>query len=168
VRKADTDDVIDAIRTAGLANQKAPRIQGVLQGIEAERGRLSLEFLKDLDPSQAKNWLMKFKGVGPKTAAIVLLFSLDMPAFPVDTHIHRVTGRLGLRPEKMSAEKTHTLMEQLLPPEAYYAAHLNLIRHGREVCHARKPECERCVLLDICDYGPGYLQERAQAGAIAS
>lgn len=161
VREADTDDVIDAIRTAGLANQKAPRIQNLLQGIEAERGRLSLDFLQDLDPEQAKKWLMKFKGVGPKTAAIVLLFSLGMPAFPVDTHIHRVTGRLGLRPEKMSAEKTHTLMEHLLPPEAYYAAHLNLIRHGREVCHARKPECERCGLLDICDYGPGYLRERA-------
>lgn len=163
VQEADTEQVIEAIRSAGLANQKGPRIQNALEGIARERGELDLDFLKTLAPVEAKNWLMRFKGVGPKTAAIVLLFSLNMPAFPVDTHIHRVTGRLGLRPEKMNAEKTHTLMERLLPPEAYYAAHLNLIRHGREICHARKPECERCVLLDICDYGASYLREKAQA-----
>jgi endonuclease-3 len=165
VRTAETEEVIEAIRTAGLANQKAPRIQKVLDGIARERGELNLYFLKGLEPEEAKRWLMGFKGVGPKTAAIVLLFSLDMPAFPVDTHIYRVAGRLGLRPAKMNVEKTHELMERLLPPDAYYAAHLNLIRHGREVCHARKPECERCVLLDICGYGPTYLREQGQAEA---
>jgi endonuclease-3 len=95
---------------------------------------------------------MKFKGVGPKTAAIVLLFSLGRPAFPVDTHIYRVTGRIGLRPEKMTVEETHKYLEKLLPPETYYAAHLNIIRLGREICAARKPACECCPLREICLY----------------
>lgn len=152
VRDAPTESVVDAIRPAGLANQKGPRIQQVLRAITAERGELNLQFLKTLPVDEARAWLTKFKGVGPKTAAIVLLFSLDRPAFPVDTHVHRVTGRLGLRPEQMSADDSHAHFEGLLPPDTYYAAHLNLIRHGREVCHARNPECERCELRRLCDY----------------
>ncbi len=152
VRDAPTEAVVDAIRPAGLANQKGPRIQQVLRAITAERGELDLQFLKTLPVEDARAWLTKFNGVGPKTAAIVLLFSLDMPAFPVDTHVHRVTGRLGLRPEKMSADDSHAHFEGLLPPDTYYAAHLNIIRHGREVCHARHPECERCELKRLCDY----------------
>ncbi len=152
VRDAPTAKVVDAIRHAGLANQKGPRIQAVLRAITAERGALDLEFLKDWPAAEARTWLTQFKGVGPKTAAIVLLFSLGRPAFPVDTHVHRVTGRLGLRPEKLSADDSHAYFEALLPPETYYAAHLNLIRHGREVCHARNPECARCVLKRLCPY----------------
>lgn len=152
VRDAPTESVVDAIRPAGLANQKGPRIQQVLRAITAERGELNLQFLKTLPVDEARAWLTKFKGVGPKTAAIVLLFSLDRPAFPVDTHVHRVTGRLGLRPEQMSADDSHAHFEGLLPPDTYYAAHLNLIRHGREVCHARNPECGRCELRRGCDY----------------
>ena len=152
VRDAPTETVVDAIRPAGLANQKGPRIQQVLRAITAERGELDLQFLKTWPVDEARAWLTRFNGVGPKTAAIVLLFSLDRPAFPVDTHVHRVTGRLGLRPEKMSADDAHTYFEGLLPPETYYAAHLNLIRHGREVCHARNPACERCGLRMLCDY----------------
>lgn len=152
VREAETEAVIDAIRPAGLANQKGPRIQQVLRAITAERGDLDLQFLKTRPVEEARAWLTKFKGVGPKTAAIVLLFSLDLPAFPVDTHVHRVTGRLGLRPQKMSADDSHAHFEGLLLPETYYAAHLNLIRHGREVCHARNPECARCVLRRMCDF----------------
>ena len=150
VRDAPEAEVIDAIRPAGLANQKGPRIQQVLRAITHERGALDLEFLRDMPLDEARGWLTKFKGVGPKTAAIVLLFSLGLPAFPVDTHVHRVTGRLGLRPEKLSADDSHAYFEGLLPPETYYAAHLNLIRHGREVCHALRPECERCVLKSMC------------------
>ncbi|MDP2995643.1 MAG: hypothetical protein Q8N46_11050, partial [Anaerolineales bacterium] len=105
VRDAVPGSVTAAIRPAGLANQKGPRIQQVLRGISAERGSLDLHFLKDLPLEEARAWLMKFKGVGPKTAAIVLLFSLGRPAFPVDTHIYRVTGRIGLRPEKMMVEE---------------------------------------------------------------
>ncbi|MEJ2348589.1 MAG: endonuclease III [Anaerolineales bacterium] len=152
VRDADSEEVIEAIRTAGLANQKGPRIQNALRKITEARGKLSLEFLRDMPPAEARQWLMRIKGVGPKTAAIILLFSLDMPAFPVDTHIHRVTGRLGLRPEKMSAEKTHEHLASLLPEETYPAAHLNIIRLGREICQARKPNCPQCPLQDLCDY----------------
>jgi endonuclease-3 len=152
VRDAPEAEVVAAIRVAGLANQKAPRLQAVLRQITAERGTLDLEFLRDLPVDEARAWLTKFKGVGPKTAAIVLLFSLGRPAFPVDTHVHRVTGRLGLRPDKLSADDSHSYFEDLLPPNTYYAAHLNLIRHGREVCHARNPECGSCVLQALCPY----------------
>jgi endonuclease-3 len=152
VRDAPAAEVVEALRPAGLANQKGPRLQAVLRAITAERGALNLEFLRDLPVDEARAWLTRFKGVGPKTAAIVLLFSLGRPAFPVDTHVHRVTGRLGLRPEAMSADDSHAYFEGLLPPETYYAAHLNIIRHGREVCHARGPECERCVLKRLCKY----------------
>ncbi len=152
VRDAEPSAVIDAIRTAGLANQKGPRIQAALRQITEQRGELNLHFLADLPPEQAAAWLTQFKGVGPKTAAIVLLFSLGLPAFPVDTHVQRVTGRLGLRPEKMTAEKAHPHLASLFPPEAYYAAHLNLIRLGRQICPARKPNCPECPLQDLCDY----------------
>ena len=153
VRDARIEDVVAAIRPAGLANQKGPRIQQLLLQIAQERGRLDLSFLKDLPLEEARRWLTKFNGVGPKTAAIVLCFSLGRPAFPVDTHIYRVTGRIGLRPEKMTVEQTHLHMENLLPKETYYAAHLNLIRLGREVCHARKPDCPNCPVLKLCDFG---------------
>jgi endonuclease III len=152
VRDADADSVVEAIRPAGLANQKGPRIQQVLRQITAERGSLDLGFLKELPLEEARAWLMKFKGVGPKTAAILLCFSLGRPAFPVDTHIYRVTGRVGLRPERLSVENAHPYLEKTFPPEAYYAAHLNLIRLGREFCYARKPACESCPLLLLCNY----------------
>ncbi len=152
VRDAPEAEVIEAIRVAGLANQKGPRIQAVLRQITEMRGSLDLDFLKELTPAEATAWLTQFKGVGLKTAAIVLQFSLGMPAFPVDTHIHRISGRLGLRPETMSAESAHAHLAALLPPEAYYPAHLNIIRLGREICAARKPKCEVCPLQDLCDY----------------
>ena len=154
VRDAKKKDVINAIRTAGLANQKGPRIQRVLQDITNERGDLDLSFLKELPLEDARNWLTKFNGVGPKTAAIVLCFSLGRPAFPVDTHIFRVTGRLGLRPEKMTVEQAHPHLEKIFPPDTYYAAHLNLIRLGREVCHARKPDCPDCPVRKLCPFEP--------------
>lgn len=153
VRDAPQEAVIQAIRPAGLANQKGPRIQEVLRAITAERGSLDLAFLQKLPLEEARAWLTKFKGVGPKTAAIVLLFSLGRPAFPVDTHIYRVTGRLGLRPEKMTVEEAHPHLEALFLPETYYAGHLNIIRLGREVCQARKPNCPVCPLQSLCDYG---------------
>lgn len=152
VRDAPLRQVKSAIRSAGLANQKAPRIQAVLRSITKSRGDLSLEFLRQLSSPDAKTWLRQFKGVGPKTAAIVLQFSLDKPAFPVDTHIYRVTGRLGLRPASMNVEKAHDYFENVFPPESYYAAHLNIIRLGREICIARKPRCPVCPLQKLCDY----------------
>jgi len=152
VRDAQTEDVIAAIRPAGLANQKGPRIQQVLRAITAERGSLTLDFLAGLPIEEARAWLTKFNGVGPKTAAIVLCFSLNMPAFPVDTHIYRVSGRIGLRPAKMTVEQAHPHLESVFPPETYYAAHLNIIRLGREICGARKPNCPQCPILKLCDY----------------
>ena len=154
VRDADTDEVIEAVRVAGLANQKGPRLQNVLREITAERGSLDLSFLNDVPLEEARAWLTKFKGVGPKTAAIVLCFSLNRPAFPVDTHIYRVTGRIGLRPEKISVEQAHPYLEDVFPPETYYTAHLNIIRLGREVCNARKPKCPECPVRELCDYEP--------------
>jgi endonuclease III len=153
VRDAPINQVIGAIRPAGLANQKGPRIQSVLREITLERGLLDLSFLSALPLEDARAWLMKFKGVGPKTAAIVLCFSLGRPAFPVDTHIYRVTGRIGLRPNNMTVERAHPHLESVFPPETYYPVHLNLIRLGREVCHPRKPVCPDCPIRDLCDAG---------------
>ncbi len=161
VRDAPEEDVIEAVRVAGLANQKGPRIQAVLKSITDKRGRLDLEFLKDYSAEEAFNWLQQFKGVGPKTAAIVLQFSLDKPAFPVDTHVHRISGRLGLRPEKMNADKAHAHLAAIFPPETYYAGHLNIIRLGREICLARKPDCPNCPLNDICDFWASKSNENA-------
>jgi endonuclease III len=152
VLSAPVAEVIEAVRPAGLANQKGARLQEALRQIFAERGSFDLTFLRGLPAEEAHAWLRKFKGVGPKTASIVLVFALGIPAFPVDTHVHRVSGRLGLRPEKMNEEQTHTWMEALFAPETYGPAHMNLIRLGREICHARKPQCERCPLALECDY----------------
>jgi len=112
VRDAPAEEVIDTIRPAGLANQKGPRIQNVLRQITAEQGRLTLDYLAEMPPEEAKRHLTRFKGVGPKTAAIVLQFSLGKPAFPVDTHIYRVTGRLGLRPPNLNREQAHDFLEK--------------------------------------------------------
>ncbi len=158
VRDAPTEEVVEAIRPAGLANQKGPRIQQVLRSITEERGSLDLSFLGDLPVDEARAWLTRFNGVGPKTAAIVLCFSLGKEAFPVDTHIYRVTGRIGLRPERMTVEQAHPYLESLFPPATYYPAHLNLIRLGREICTARKPYCERCPILTLCDFGRKRLE----------
>ena len=152
VRDAPAERVIDAIRIAGLGNQKGPRIQQVLRQITEERGELNIDFLQDLPLEEARSWLLRFKGVGRKTAAIVLQFSLGRPAFPVDTHIYRVSGRLGIRDAALTLEETHDFLESAIAPSDYYAAHLNLIRLGREICHARTPSCGECPLNDICNY----------------
>ena len=152
VRDAPQDEVIAAIRIAGLANQKGPRIQKVLSQITNECGELSIDFLADMSAEDAKSWLMRFKGVGPKTAAIVLLFSLDQYALPVDTHVYRVAGRLGLLLERMGVEAAHTHLEKVFLEQHYYDVHLNIIRLGREVCHARKPECPTCPVRKDCSY----------------
>lgn len=152
VRDAPVDEIIDTIRPAGLANQKGPRIQEALRFVTAERGELSLDFVADLDVEEAKQWLTQMAGIGPKTAAIILLFAFNKPAFPVDTHVHRVTKRLGLIDPKTSAERAHIELEAVVPPADYYPAHLNIIRHGREVCQARRPRCEECPLTAYCEY----------------
>jgi endonuclease-3 len=149
---APTDEVAEAIRVGGLANVKAPRIQSILGQLRDERGQLDLDFLNDMPIDQARSYLLGLHGVGPKTAACVLLFSLGRPALPVDTHVHRVALRVGLIPESASAEKAHTLLEALLPEEDYYAFHLLMIRHGRTLCKASSPLCDQCPLAVRCDH----------------
>ena len=152
VRDAPVQDIVEAIKVAGLSKQKSARIKGALQRITEEQGEISLDFLQKMTVDEAKEWLTAIKGIGPKTAAIILLFALDMPAFPVDTHVHRVSRRLGLIGEKTSREKAHDELEDILPQEIYYPFHVNLIRHGREVCVARGPKCEICAVNNLCDY----------------
>jgi len=152
VLDAPVQEVADAIRSGGLADRKAPRIQKALRRILEERGDFNIDFLTDLPVDDAMNWLTSFDGIGHKTASIVMLFCFGREAFPVDTHVGRVTRRLGLAAPKDTEEKIKGLWERLVPSEWYYALHLNLIRHGREVCHAPRPECGRCVLNDLCRY----------------
>jgi endonuclease-3 len=159
VRDAPAAEVREAIRTAGLANQKAPRMQAILRQISAESGSFDLEFLRHEEREKARAWLSRFNGIGPKTAAIVLQFSLGIPAFPVDTHVYRVSGRLGLRPDGMNVEKAHIWLEKVFQPEQYGVGHLNIIRLGREICHARRPACERCPLCSVCDFYQNSLRK---------
>lgn len=154
VMNTDPEELIEVIRIAGLANQKGPRMQQALREIaEHTGGEIALDFLKEMPLAEAREWLLGIKGVGPKTAAIVLLFSLGIPAFPVDTHVYRVTGRLGIRPGGLNVEKTHVYLEERIPPEYFYDLHLNLIRLGREVCGARKWHCYRCPVEPLCEFG---------------
>ena len=150
VQQASAGEIADAIKLGGLSQVKAPRIRAILAAIEAERGELDLEFLRDLRMDEAREWLIALPGVGPKTAACVLLFSFGLPAMPVDTHVHRVSKRLGFIDEKTPADKAHPLIERLVAPEDVYQFHMDLIEHGRRVCHARRPRCDACPLSDVC------------------
>ena len=152
VLAAPVEELAETIRSGGLSRQKAPRIQAALRRIRAERGEFSLDFLAGLPADEALHWLTSFDGIGHKTASIVLLFCFNMPAFPVDTHVGRVTRRLGLAGPKDSEEKIKIIWERLAPPDWYFALHLNLIRLGREVCQARAPRCGICALNAICLY----------------
>jgi len=152
VRDAPTAEVYEAIRPAGLGNIKAPRIQQTLRAIEERTGNLSLDTLDAMPTDEARDWLTSLDGIGPKTAACVLMFALGRPALPVDTHVHRVSRRLGLIGPRVGAEAAHHLLEAALEPEMVYPFHLNMIQHGRLVCHALRPACERCTLAPICDY----------------
>jgi len=149
VRDAPETELVEALRPGGLAVQKAPRIQTVLRDLD----RLDLEWLAGLPADEAMRWLVALPGVGPKTASCVLLFSLDVPVMPVDTHIHRIALRVGLVPAGTTADAAHALLTEMTPPDRMLEPHLLLIRHGRTTCTARRPRCEECVLLDLCDYG---------------
>ncbi|HEY80142.1 MAG TPA: endonuclease III [Caldilineae bacterium] len=150
VMTAPAEAVVDAIRAGGLANQKAPRIQAALRAIYEIREDFDLSWLAELPVAEARSWLTSLPGVGNKTASILLLFCFDMPAFPVDTHVHRVTRRLGLAPASASPDQVMRIIEAHAPPEWFYPLHLNLIRHGRAVCKAQKPRCDGCVLANLC------------------
>jgi endonuclease-3 len=147
---ADVLPIADAIRAGGLADIKAGRIKAVLRHIKEERGSLDLTFLRDMPLQEAKAWLRKLPGVGPKTTAIVLCFALGMPAMPVDTHVYRVVKRLGLIGSGVNAERAHDLLEAKVPAKDVYAFHVLLISHGRRTCKSRRPRCGACVLGSIC------------------
>jgi endonuclease III len=157
VADAPVEEVERCIRVSGLSRIKAPRIQGILRQIRRERGTIDLEYLAALAPADAYRQLVRFDGVGPKTALCVLLFALGVPVFPVDTHIFRIARRLGVLPEAAPAERAHEVLMPLIPPKDRYAMHVLLIAHGREVCRAQNPKCLDCDLLPLCPFG----QQRA-------
>ncbi len=166
-RYPDWEDVADAdeaqlattISSGGLSAVKAKRIRRALREIRERTGGLELEHLREMPLQEARRWLMSLHGVGPKTAAIVLLFSFGRPALPVDTHVWRVTRRLGLIPEGTSRERAHTLLESILDERCIYHLNHNLVRHGRSTCRARSPHCSSCFLNDLCVYGAGRAPE---------
>ncbi|MEO0563274.1 MAG: endonuclease III [Chloroflexota bacterium] len=152
VLEAPEAELIEVIRIAGLGNQKGPRIQRSLQKILDERGELDLDFLGEMSADEARDWLTSIKGVGLKTASIVICFGFDGKAFPVDTHVNRVSMRLGFTPDGTTPDKAHYIMEEIVPPKDYYSFHIQLIQHGKAVCKARSPRCEMCPLTQHCDY----------------
>ena len=152
IADADTAEIAACIRSAGLANQKAPRIKGMLERIRDERGAIELSFLSELAVDEAMAWLRRLPGVGQTTAACLLLFGLDRPAMPVDTGIARVAARLGLVRPGAPAEDTQRVLQERVRPERVYALHVNLIHHAREICRPRDPLCGVCPLNDVCDY----------------
>lgn len=153
VRRARTATIAAAIQCGGLANVKSVVIKNILNEIQARCGALDLSFLRDLSTTEALAFLTSLKGVGPKTARCVLLFACHQPVFPMDTHIFRILRRLELLPLTGSDEQAHQLLAPLIPPGKHLSLHINLIRHGRAICHPRAPQCERCCLLDYCPFG---------------
>jgi endonuclease-3 len=150
IAEAPEAEVVATIQVGGLARQKAPRIQAALRAIGHRSAGWDLEFLRKMDLEEARAWLRSLPGVGPKTAACVLLFALGRPAMPVDTHVERVAKRLGLIPEKTTPEKAHGELERLVQKADYYRFHMLLIKHGRRTCSARNPACGRCLLAPEC------------------
>jgi endonuclease-3 len=155
---AEVGEIAAAIESGGLSRVKAPRIKAVLDIVRQERGSLDLGFLSDMPLPQARAWLEALPGVGPKTAACVLLFSLGRPVLPVDTHVYRVSRRLGLIDNGVTPARAHGLLEELLPTDAIYRFHVNMVTHGRRVCRAQRPRCRECVLIEVCRYGQGAIR----------
>ncbi|HEX58598.1 MAG TPA: endonuclease III [Methanomicrobia archaeon] len=172
---AEEREIADAIRVGGLAELKARRIKNALQRIKEAAGELDLDFLKDLDVNEAKKFLISLEGVGPKTAACVLCFSLGKPVFPVDTHIFRICRRLGLIKDAKRDEKSVEALSKIFEDSAcmdddasstLYALHVNLIEHGRRICTARNPKCDACVLRALCEFrGRGNLEREEKQTA---
>lgn len=165
VRRAPASAIAKAIRAAGLSNVKAPRIKALLEEIYRQRGDVSLEFLRRWPTPQALEYLGRFPGVGPKTAACVLLFACRRPVLPVDTHVHRLSRRLGLIGRQTGAARAHQELATIVPERLVLEFHLQLIRHGRTICTARNPRCEKCPLLELCPQGPRLLQARHRTAA---
>lgn len=153
VSAATEEEIADAIRLGGLANQKAKVIKDLLAQIQERHGTLSLKFVDKMTDEAARDYLLNFRGIGPKTVACTLLFALGKEVFPLDTHIFRVLRRMGILPEKITDAKAHRLLDQLVPRSKFYSLHVNLIRLGRKICRPREPLCHQCPLIEYCDYG---------------
>lgn len=164
VRDAPTNDVQDAIANVNWPEVKAPRLQAIMRQITEERGNLNLDFLCDLPVEESAAWLNRFDGVGPKTTACVLLFSCRQPLLPVDVHVHRVSGRLGLIGKKVTADNAHTLLQALFPQNSrvIYNFHKGLLRHGQRICVYERPRCNKCPISDLCDYYQTVVKPHAQ------
>ena len=150
VAAAPAEHIAQAIRSGGLFRIKAARIKRVLEQIERDQGRISLDSLKSTNTAEAEDYLMRLPGVGPKTANCVLLFSLGKPCLPVDTHVFRMAKRLGLVDSRVTIEKAHSLLQEQIPPSKVYQIHVHMIEHGRRICHSRQPRCHRCILRGAC------------------
>ncbi len=157
VRRARPSSIAAAIKSGGLANAKSVVIKNALNEIKSRRGELDLSFLQTAPIGEAREFLTSLKGIGPKTAACVLLFACNREIFPMDTHILRVTKRLGSIPEKCSDQQAHGLMEKLIPSGKHYSLHVNMIRHGRQICRPKNPGCDKCPLIEHCEYGQSRL-----------
>jgi endonuclease-3 len=153
VLRAREETLVETIRLGGLANQKAGVIRGLLREVKERHGSFDLSFLRGLPAASAVEYLASFRGVGPKTAACTLLFACATEVFPLDTHIFRVLRRVGLIPSNCSDRFAHEVMNRLVPAGKFYSFHVNLIRHGRKLCRPRDPLCERCPVVEYCDYG---------------
>jgi endonuclease-3 len=162
VADAPVDEVERCIRISGLSRQKAPRIQAILRQARERHRKMSLQMLADMGEKEAFEYLTAFKGVGPKTANCVLLFSFGKPVFPVDTHIHRIAIRLGLIPEKATADEAHELLKPMVRPRDRYEMHVLLIEHGRKTCKAISPLCEEYTLLRLCRTGQARVNGMAR------
>ncbi|HEX5465247.1 MAG TPA: endonuclease III [Candidatus Limnocylindrales bacterium] len=152
VEDAPIDELVDTIRGGGLAPQKAPRIQATLRHIRERRGGYELDFLAHLPPLEARAWLTAIPGVGPKTAAVVLLFCFGLPLMPIDTHVERVTRRIGILRPQDGLVAAHDRILGDIAPQQVFEAHVNLITHGRRTCHPRNPACDRCLIAPRCRY----------------
>ncbi len=150
VMVADQQSIANAIYHGGMSNQKSKRIKDILTAILDRHGELEIDFLREYELDEARAWLMALPGVGPKTAAVVMSFALGMPAFPVDTHIHRVSKRLGFIDAKTTADAAHSIMESIVQPELRFQLHMQLITHGRQICKARRPLCGECPIPAYC------------------
>jgi endonuclease-3 len=153
VARADVAEIERHIRTAGLSRVKAPRIRAILRQIRAETGRIDLEFLRDWPAENACEYLLRFKGVGPKTALCTLLFAFGLPVFPVDTHICRIARRLGVLAPGVPFDRAHEALAPLIAPADRYEMHVLLIAHGRTTCRAQHPRCDDCAVRPLCPYG---------------
>lgn len=159
VRNADPSEIEDAIRVGGLAHTKAGRIKRVLNEIHGLVGSTNLDLLADMPDKEARDFLMRFDGIGIKTASCTLMFSLGRPVFPVDTHVHRISKRLGLITSSVSAEAAHDVLQAMIPDELVYSFHVNLVTHGRRTCKAQNPKCDDCCLLMVCPTGQRAMED---------